>query len=407
MGVQAGHTSQSPSSEPAPANHPPYDRIRESWLASLDSGTFTLRDFVSSPQEPLHINCDRLVELLGDAQHDASEFGQWVFRQAASLLAEIEPDTSYIDNNDFTHTAKYLFVGTCFTSPARSVLDDKESWLEADRLITRAVSFCETSHSLGTMPLLIKGVIASNVRAWADTGDIGSFCFKPQSLSSASFQGLLDHACDVEARKGEAISSKASSRPMEMIHRFCAASSPPEFLLWALSQKSSLPLPEVAPSLRRLLAASLGEGARAYTFLAGELEKGCEPQAPEATRAVLEFRSGVYVDVFGTLIHHDGSPNLRLVQVVKDLMTLTPRVPVYVVSDSQDEEIERALSFLDELPTIIHKDKLEGCELECLIDNSEPGPQGLRAREYLSPDRAVEAATKLLKGDSSLLTSKP
>jgi hypothetical protein len=407
MGVHAGHKSQGPSSEPGPVNHPPYERIRECWLASRDSGALRLRDFISSPQEPLHINCDRLVELLGDAQHDASEFGTWVFKQAAALLAEIEPDTSYIDNNDFTHTAKYLFVGACFTSPARSVLGDEVSRLIAEPLITRAVSFCETSQSLGTMPLLIKGVIASNVRAWAETGDIRSFWCKPQSLTSASFQGLLDHACDVEARKGEATPSKVSSRPMEMIHRFCAASSPSEFLLWALSQKSSLPLPEVAPSLRRLLAAALGEGARGYPFLAAELEKGGEIQPPKVARAVLEFRPGLYVDVFGTLVHHDGSPNLRLAHVVKDLMKRTPRVSVYLVSDSQDEEIERALSFLDELPTIIHKDKLEGCELECLIDNSEPGPQGFQAREYLSPDRAVEVAAKLLEGDLCLVTSKP
>jgi len=80
---------------------------------------------------------------------------------------------------------------------------------------------------------------------------------------------------------------------------------------------------------------------------------------------------------------------------------------VYVVSDSQDEEIERALSSLGELPTIIHKDKLEGCELECLVDNSEPGPQGLQAREYLSPDRAVEVAAKLLGGVLPNISSKP
>lgn len=406
MGVQAGHTNHGSIAKLAPEHHPPYDRIQETWLLSRDEGTLSLRDFVSSPEEPLRISCERLVELLGDAQHDASDFGCWIFKQAGALLAEIEPDASYIDNNDFTHTAKYLFVGACFSSRVRSILDDRGSRPETERLVTRAVSFCERSQSLGTMPLLIKGVIASNLRAWVEYGDLGSFLLGPQNMRSACFLRLVDHAREVEAQK-EAANTKISSRPMMMIQRFCAAATPTEFLLWALSQDISLPLPELKPALRRLLVTSLGEAAREYPFLVVEDEKRGARQPQDLTRpATLEFRPGIYVDVFGTLIHHDGSPNVGLARVVIDLMRRVPPIPVYVVSDSQDEEIERALSFLDPLPTIIHKDKLEGCELECLIDNCEPGPQGLRARRYASPSKALELAAGSLEGELSFTTTK-
>jgi hypothetical protein len=347
------------------------------------------------------------VELLGDAQHDTSEFGCWVFKQAATLMADIEPDTSYIDNNDFTHTAKYLFVGACFSPRTRSLLDDEKSVAEAQRLIDQAVSFCERSQSLGTMPLLIKGIVASNLRAWTEAGDVTGFWFKPQTLCSGPFQRLLDHARDVEAHK-QGKEGKITARPMEMIQRFCSASTPAEFLEWALSQNSSLIQPDVRLVLKRLLTASLGDAGSGCSYLLAEDQKGAGPLTEGSVERVsFEFRPGIYIDVFGTLIHHDGSPNLRLAQLLKDVRQRAPSLPVYIVSDSQDEEIQQALSFLEELPEIIHKDKLERCELECLIDNCEPDPQGFRARHYCSPEHAVELVTRLLDGGLSLTAPKP
>ena len=403
-GAPIVHKSSESSPETQPPHHASYDRIHAEWLCSRDQGSFTLRDFVSSPLEPLHINCERLVEILGDAQHDHTEFGAWVFRQGAAILAEIEPDASYIDNNDFSHTAKYLFVGTCFSSAARSVLDDLEGREDAVRLINRAVTFCERSKSLGTMPLLIKGIIASNIRGWVESGEVQSFVCKPASLNSRGLRSLMRHASELEAHKRGALSSKATHGPFAVVERFCAASSPVEFLLWALCHKVALPVPEKTHVLKRALLTTLGEAAKRYPFLVEGGAQDSNPQEKHDRLPAVELRQGVYFDVFGTLIHHDGSPNFRVAQVVTELMRQVPPRPVFLVSDSQDEEIAKALSFLEELPPVVHKDRLERFELEFLIDNCEPGPQGLRARHYFSPDQVSEFVATLKENGSGWTT---
>ena len=397
MSMQFGPTTQGAALEPALPHHSSYDRIHEAWASSQDKGALSLRAFISSPEQPLHINCEHLAELLGDAQHDPSPFGRWIFDQAATILAEISPDASYIDNNDFSHTAKYLFVGACFSSPAQSLIDDAASGELAERLVNRAVTFCESSHSLGTMPLVIKGIIASNIRAWGATGVIESFLFKPSGLSSADFHRLLHPASEREERHAVVPASKTASFAMRMCERFCTAASPAEFLLWAFSHNVALPAPELAPILKRALAAHLGDSAKNHPCLAESLVQEIPEKRQEVSTTALEVKRGIYVDVFGTLIHHDGTPNYRLAQMVTDLMRHDPPRQVYLISDSQDEEIERALAFLDPRPTIVHKDELQGSELECLIDNCEPTPQGLHVRHYLSPEEAVAQATGLVE----------
>ena len=401
MSTQFGPTTKSSSPEQALPHHRSYDRIHEAWLSSQDTGALSLREFVSSPEQPLHISCEHLVELLGDAQHDASAFGRWIFDQAAIILAEIKPDASYVDNNDFSHTAKYLFVGACFSAPARSVLDEPASRELAERLINRAVTFCEYSSSLGTVPLLIKGIIASNVRAWADSGSIESFLSRPVGLSSPAFHHLLHPASEREARQAAASPSKVNGSSMRMCERFCTANSPVEFLLWALSENVALPAPELTPILKRALATHLGESAKNYPFLVESSGKELPEKHADAPNPALELRQGIYVDVFGTLINHDGTPNYRLAQMVTDLMRHDPPRLVYLISDSQDEEIEKALAFLGTRPTIVHKDDLQGSELECLIDNCEPTPQGLHARRYLSPEEAVSQAVDLVENGAT------
>lgn len=392
--------STSISSEQASTRHRSYDRIREAWLSSQDQGEISLREFVASPTEPLHISCEHLVELLGDAQSDPSEFGRWVFRQAALILAEISPDASYIDNNDFSHTAKYLFVGACFSSPTRALLDDSEARGDAARLVEHAVAFCEGSQSLGTTPLLIKGIIASNIEGWVAQGSVEDFFFKPESLQSPLFQQLLSHAREHHERRAMRGPAGVSPSSLSTCERFCAAHSPIDFLVWALGNNVTLPKPELLPSLKRILAGALSHQAPEYSFLRDlPAADQIKPERP-SERVALELRRGIYVDVFGTLIQHDGTPNYRLAQVLKDLIRHKPSRPVYLVSDSQDEEIERALSFLEEKPIILSKDQLHGSELEYLIDNSEPDPQGLHARHYLSPDQAIAQARRLVDDDN-------
>ena len=384
------------------SNHRPYDRVHENWATSEDRGSLTLREFISAPDEPLQINSERLVRLLGDAQHDSSEFGRWVFNEASVVLANIPPDASYIDNNDFSHTAKYLFCAACFRPPLRSVLDQSESLGKAAALVDRAVSFCEMSQSLGTVPLIIRGVIASNMRSWNESGDSDSFYFRPESLRSETFFKLLQHASEQERvqavpRRGRSLRGRTTA-PQALNEKFCAASSPKEFMLWAFAHKLALPAPELTGRLKTLLVAHLGERASHYAFLAPDRGEGSErsQQVPLSTNSALEFRRGIYVDVFGTLINHNGTPNHRLAQVVKDLMNHKRPRPVFLVSDSQHDEVARALSFMDERPPLIHKDSLYGSELEYLIDNSDPEPQGLHARVHLLPGHAVQEAERLV-----------
>jgi hypothetical protein len=97
----------------------------------------------------------------------------------------------------------------------------------------------------------------------------------------------------------------------------------------------------------------------------------------------------VYIDVFGTLIQ-EGSPNLRLVQLVHDLMRQNPSRPIFLVSDSAAEDLARELALLPRpLPEVVAKDELETCELELLIDDTEPDIQGLHVRRYLTPEEAI------------------
>ena len=406
MGIHISPHSRIPQPEDEKSSHRSYDRVHENWATSEERGSLTLREFVSSPDQPLHINCDHLVELLGDAQNDATDFGRWVFDQASSILANIQPDASYIGNNDFSHTAKYLFCAACFKPPLRSVLDHSDNLATATELVDRAVSFCEMSQSLGTTPLIIRGIIASNIRAWVERGKIDSFHFRPDSLNSEGFSKLLVHAREQESERALArpvpSASGMMSSPQALNEQFCAVTTPRQFLMWAFAHNVALPVPELADQLKKLLAAHLGDEATHFPFLLAP--KGDDRGSPNSTQPFegpsIEFRRGVYVDVFGTLINHDGSPNHRLIQVLKDLMTHVPPRPVFLVSDSQDEEIDRALSFLDERPPVIHKDSLYASELEYLIDNSEPHPQGLHARHHLLPDQAVAQGKRLVADDA-------
>lgn len=168
-----------------------YAMIEEGWKTSHDVASATLREFVASPTEPLHINLERLVELLSEAQRDSSPFGAWIFREGARTLASIPHDASFIDNNDFSHAAKYLFCGACFKPPLRSVLDDGGSLPDATALVNRAVQFCESSRSLGTTPLIIRGIVVTNMRRWVESGRLDEFSYKPGSLTSSEFLNLV------------------------------------------------------------------------------------------------------------------------------------------------------------------------------------------------------------------------
>jgi hypothetical protein len=113
----------------------------------------------------------------------------------------------------------------------------------------------------------------------------------------------------------------------------------------------------------------------------------------------MEFFPGFYFDVFGTLIDHDGAPNVRLIQLMTDLRAQGSSSRVFLVSDSQPEEVARALSFIPDHPPLIYKEDLRSRELEFLIDNSNPSGQGLHARRHLLPDQAVETLRTVLSYD--------
>jgi hypothetical protein len=406
MGISLSSIPAKPQFDGGAFSHQPYERVRARWAASLDDGGVALREFVSSPEEPLHINCEHLVQLIGDAQHDPSPFGRWVFEASAALLAAIPPDGSYIDNNQYSHTAKYLFCAACFTPPRRSVLDHPESLDLTTAVVDRAVAFCEMSHSLGTVPLIIRGIIVSNMREWIAQSDIRSFYVHPESLRSQGFLQLLRHAVaqeNAQATPHSRASSKGRMATPHLLNRiFCEALTPEEFLVSALGHTSGLPVPELVGPLKTLLAAHLGEDAETYPFLTNP--PGSSIHRPDQTNQLsaprLSFMGGIYVDVFGTLIHSDGTPNDRLVQVVRDLMSRVPPRKVFLVSDSQDEEIARALSFFDDRPPLIHKGSLEGSELEYLIDNHEAASQGLHVRHHLLPEQAVQLAARLVEDDT-------
>lgn len=91
---------------------------------------------------------------------------------------------------------------------------------------------------------------------------------------------------------------------------------------------------------------------------------------------------------------------MRLLHLLRQVMHEVPSRPVFLVSDSQDEEIERALAPLGiPLPPLIHKDTLKDSLVACLIDNCDPEPQGLHAQEHLKPSEAIQSADRLLRPD--------
>jgi hypothetical protein len=339
------------------------------------------------------------VQLLGDAQFDRSPFGAWVFEEAARILSQIPADACAGHNSEYSHAVKYLFQGSCARPvPHRSVLDDPHSRSLAERLVDNTVRFCEQSHSLGTSMITVRGILASNLRAWASSGDVGTFLFHPRSLTSPQFLALIEHARDHSQAKPVARPRKDPEGftldPYGSILRFCAAHTPEEFLDWAASHRVRLPLSECHEALQAALTKS----------------KGCpkvESEAPTSSpHCELTYRPGIYVDVFGTIIQHDGTPNLRLITFVRDLMQQTPQRQVFLISDSEDEELTEALKPIgDPLPPLIHKEDLRDHELEILIDNCEPEPQGLHARAYLQPTEAIDAAPRLLKPDGIALAS--
>lgn len=379
-----------------------YLLIEESWRVSEERGSASLEKLVSSPHEPLHINLERLVDVMSDAQRDSSPFGAWLFQETARTLASISPDASLIDNNDFSHAAKYLFCGACFRPPLRSVLDDRDSLPEATALVDRAVTFCESSQSLGTTPLIIRGIAVTNMRRWVEAGSLAEFCFKPSSLTSPAFLALIRNQSMDEVSRVPGSTSLRVTAPHRLNLEFCEADSPAEFLLRAFEHNMTMPVPELHAALRELLVRHVGEGLSRYPFLTREV-----PSATGTYHSTdrIDFAPGYYFDVFGTLIDHEGTPNARLIQLITDLRAKSAASPVFLVSDSQPGEVAKALSFMPELPPLLYKEDLRSKELEFLIDASGPSGQGLHARQHLLPDQAVERMLALCSNQSRTISA--
>jgi hypothetical protein len=379
--------------------HSAYERIRQLWQVSSENGELSLRDLVAARDPMVPVEYDHLVELLGDAQFDRSPFGTWVFSEAARILASITPDDSAGHNNEYSHAVKYLFHGACVEPvPQRSILDDLQSHAAASMLVDASVRFCESSHSLGTTPVLLRGIVASNLRSWAASNSVDAFFFHPESLRSPRFLDMLEHTRMNHIQNGPPPSSRGFiNDPFAVCHHFCAAQSPWEFLQWAFTHNIRLPLSRVSTKLQGTLSSAKKSEQPGDSRAAQDLD------ASESIS--LEPREGIFVDIFGTLIHHDGSPNMRLLHLIRQLMREAPCRPVFLVSDSQDEEIERALAPLGTpLPPLIHKDTLKDFLLACLIDNCEPEPQGLHAQEHLKPSEALQVAERL---GSPVVTLQP
>lgn len=368
------------------AIRPSYDHLRQLWSNPRSQSDLSLRPFVLTPGSPPRLDVDYLVKLMGEAQRDPSPFGAWVFEQSARILLDTEPNPSYVDNNEFTHAAKYLFLGACFNPPFRTLLDTPDTVPLATSLVNLASAFCESSSSLGTTPLIIRSIMVVNLRDWVERRDLAEFSFKPQGLAATGFLDLVRAQTIQEERERPPAESGRISAPFRLNQAFCEASSPVEFLLWVFEKNIVVPRSELLPDVRRLLVEYLGPHAARYPFLAsGDASHG-ERVSKSPQR---EFAPGYYFDVFGTLIHHDGTPNTRLIQRMIDLWKGNVKRPVYLVSDSQPEEVKRALAFLTEMPPLLPKESLYGRELECLIDNCGPEGQGLRAKHHLSPEVAV------------------
>ena len=378
--------------------HSAYERIRQLWEISSENGDLSLRDLVASRDPMVPVEYDHLVELLGDAQFDSSRFGTWIFSEAARILSTIRPDESAGHNNEYSHAVKYLFHGACVEpSPHRSILDDPQSHTAATTLVDASVRFCECSHSLGTTPVLLRGIVASNLRAWGASNCIDAFLFHPESLRSPAFLDMLEHARIHYAHHRPPSSSHGLiNDPFAVCHHFCAAQSPWEFLQWAFAHHIRLPLSRVSTTLHRRLSSAEDPEQPRDSKTASDIDPSKPP--------TLEPRPGIFIDIFGTLINHDGSPNIRLLHLLRQVMHEVPSRPIFLVSDSQDEEIARALAPLgDPLPPLIHKDTLKESLLACLIDNCDPEPQGLHAQEHLKPPEAIQAAERLLSPEGTPL----
>ena len=369
---------------------PSYEQIREVWNGAPTSNTLSLRQFIRSPDGSEPMDLDRLVALIGEAQRDSSPFGGWVFEQAGLILFETKPTESYIANNEFSHALKYLFLGTCFKPALRTIVDSPSTIPLATALIDLGCAFCERSRSLGTTPLIVRAVMHLNMEHWRERRSLSDFFLKPKCLTSPAYLELLRAQTAHEERGGQRSQSGRVSAPFRLNQMFCEATSPSKFLLGVFESNVVVPRYESLGELRRLLVSYLGEDAGRYPFLTrgdGVPEKGPSP----AVRR--ELAPGHYFDVFGTLINHDGTPNTRLIQRMLDLWKSNPTCPVYLVSDSQSDEVKRALGFLPEIPPLLPKDALYGKELECLIDNCEPEAQGLHAKRHLFPGDAVASGT--------------
>lgn len=363
-----------------------YDHIRESWNTSRVAEGLSLGEFVRLPDGSGRIDADRLVALISEAQREPSAFGACIFNAAARLLLETQVTESYLDNNEFSHTAKYLFMGVCFKPALRTLLDTPDAVPLATSLVNMCCEFCERSHSLGTTPLIVRAVMASNIEHWVAGGALTEFFFKPSGLMSPGFQDLLRAQTAHEETEHSTNNSTRMVAPFRLNQAFCEATAPAQFLLWVFENKVPLPRSQALPELRSLLADHLGEESARYPFLHSN---NSPRESGEVQAARREVAPGVYFDVFGTLVYHDGTPNTRLVQRMMDLWRSEANRPVFLVSDSQPQEVRRALSFLSELPPLLSKEALQGKELECLIDNASPEGQGFQASRHLSPDEAL------------------
>ncbi len=363
-----------------------YDHMRESWNTSRAPEGLSLDEFVRLPDGSRRIDSDRFVSVISEAQRDASAFGAWIFNEAARLLLETQVTDSYLDNNEFSHAAKYLFLGVCFKPALRTLLDTPDAVPLATSLVNMCCEFCERSHSLGTTPLIVRAVMASNIEHWVAGGALTEFFFKPSGLMSPGFQALLRAQTAHEQTEHSTTDSTRTLAPFRLNQAFCEATSPARFLLWVFENKVPFPRSQALPELRRLLADHMGEESARYPFLHSN---NSPRESGEVQAARREVASGFYFDVFGTLVNHDGTPNTRLVQRMMDLWRSEANRPVFLVSDSQPQEVRRALSFLSELPPLLSKEALQGKELECLIDNASPEGQGFQASRHLSPEEAL------------------
>jgi hypothetical protein len=374
---------------PAHEPHSLYVRVFTVWGKIRDRSYLSIKEFLTTEEEEHLPNYDKLVQLIDDAHYDRSDFGKWVFQQAALFLSEVPASASATYNIEWSHAASHLLRGSALhPRPHRSLLDDADLHPAAEILLSRAVEFCERSESLGTTAVTLNGIIATNLREWSETGDITSFYFRPACLRSARFLELLSEAAKHEAASASKLSNGVTpSTARATTEQFCLCKTPTDFLEWLLLSKKTIPLRHLAAPLETILRIHRNSAGTPMPLPPITADLFASPQL-EPTR---EYKPGVFIDVFGTLII-DGSPNQPLVNLMQTLLRTVPTRPIYLVSDTDPDDIQPTLSVLPRpLPPVVAKSSLEGLELECLIDNDEPDPQGLTARRYLTPQQAVNS----------------